>query len=143
MRDLRVALRLLSKDKAFTITAAITLAVCIGANVALFTVVDDVLLRPLRVPDSASVIQIYNSYPKAGADHAGATVVDLIERQRDLTVFSEHALFNTRNPSLDMNGSPERIHTMHVTPSFFRLIRVPPAIGRPFSDAEGELGRNH
>lgn len=142
MGDLRLACRLLWKDKAFTITAAVTLAVCIGANVALFTVVSGVLLRPLRVPESDRVILIYNSYPKAGAEHAGATVVDYIERQRDMTVFSEHALFNVRNPSLDLNGSPERIHTMQVTPSFFRLIRVAPRLGRGFGDNEGEIGKN-
>jgi putative ABC transport system permease protein len=143
MHDLRVSLRLLRKHKTFAITAALTLAVCIGANVALFTVVDHVLLRPLRVPESDRVVLVYNSYPKAGAEHAGATVVDYIERGRDLTVFDEQALFNTRNPSLDLNGTPERIHTMQVTPSFFRLTRVPPRVGRGFTDAEGQLGRNH
>jgi putative ABC transport system permease protein len=143
MHDLRVSARLLWKHKTFTITAALTLAVCIGANVALFTVVDHVLLRPLRVPESDRVVLVYNSYPKAGAEHASATVVDYIERGRELTVFDEQALFNTRNPSLDLNGTPERIHAMQVTPSFFRLIRVPPRMGRGFTDDEGQLGKNH
>src|SRR5579862_3768257 len=140
--DLRLALRLLSKDKAFTLTAAATLAVCIGANTALFTVVDHVLLRPLSIPDSDRVLLVYNSYPKAGVDHAGATVPDYDDRLRDLTVFDEQAMFNTRDPSLDLNGTPERIHTMQVTPSFFRLIQIPPASGRRFTDEEGEVGRN-
>jgi predicted permease len=143
MHDLRVSARLLWKHKTFTITAALTLAVCIGANVALFTVVDHVLLRPLQVPESDRIVLVYNSYPKAGAEHAGATVVDYIERGRELTVFEAQALFNTRNPSLDLNGTPERIHTMQVTPSFFRLIRVPPRLGRGFTDDEGQLGKNH
>lgn len=142
MRDLRLALRLLWKDKAFTTTAAVTLAVCIGANTALFTVVDHVLLRPLRVPESDRVLLVYNSYPRAGAKHAGATVPDYFDRLHDLTVFDEQALFNTRNPSLELNGTPERIHTMQVTPSFFRLIRVQPKQGRSFVDEEGELGKN-
>jgi predicted permease len=143
MHDLRVSVRLLWKHKTFTITAAVTLAVCIGANVALFTVVDHVLLRPLHVPESDRIVLVYNSYPKAGAEHAGATVVDYIERGRELTVFDEQALFNVRNPSLDLNGTPERVHAMQVTPSFFRLIRVPPRIGRGFTDDEGQLGKNH
>jgi hypothetical protein len=95
MQDLRVALRLLWKDKAFTVTAALTLAVCIGANTALFTVVDHVLLQPLGVPESDRVVLIYNGYPKAGAEHAGATVPDYYESLHDTSVFEEQALFNT------------------------------------------------
>src|SRR5579864_9172201 len=143
MRDVCFAAKLLWNDKTFTITAALTLAVCIGANAALFTVVDHVLLRPLRVADSDRILLVYNSYPQAGADHAGATVPDYVDRVRDLTVFEDQALFNTRDPSLDANGQPERIHTMQVTPSFFHLIRLPPRRGRAFTDGEGERGRNH
>jgi predicted permease len=101
-----------------------------------------VLLRPLQVPDSDHVVLIYNSYQKAGGAHAGATVPDYIDRLRDMTVLEEQALFNTRDPSLDANGTPERIHAMQVTPSFFRLIRVPPRVGRGFTDEEGEIGKN-
>jgi predicted permease len=143
MADLRLALRLLWKDKTFALTAAVTLAVCMAANVALFTVVDHVLLQRLRIPESDRVLLVYNSYPKAGADHAGATVPDLFDRLSALTVFEEQALFNTRNPSLDVNGTPERIHTMQVTPSFFRLVRVRPRTRRAFTPEEGEIGKNH
>ena len=143
MQDLRIGLRLLWKDKGFTFTAALTLVACIGANAALFTIVDHVLLRPLRVPDSDRVLLIYNSFPKAGVEHASAAVPDYFERLREMTVFEEQALFNTRDPSLDVNGEPERIHSMPVTPSFFRLIRVPPRLGRGFANDEGEIGRNH
>ena len=141
-QDLRLAFRLLWRDKAFTLTAAATLAVCIGANIALYTVVDNVLLRPLHVPQSDQILLIYNSYPKAGVDHAGTTVPDYYDRLRDMTVFDEQAMFQTRDPSLDLNGAPERIHTMHVTPSFFRLVQTQPASGRRFTDEEGELGKN-
>ena len=143
MQDLRLAFRLLWKDQAFTITAVVTLAVCIGANTALFAVVDHVLLRPLRVPESDRVLLAYNSYPKAGADHAGAAAPDYFDRLRDMTAFEEQALFNVRDPSLDLNGTPERLHAMQVTPSFFRLTRVPPRIGRGFTNEEGEVGKNH
>ena len=143
MQDLRVAVRLLWKDKAFTFTAALTLAVCIGANAALFTIVDHVLLRPLRAPESDRIVLVYNSYPKAGAEHAGATVPDYFERLRDLTAFEEQALFNTRDPSFDASGTPDRVHVMQVTPSFFRLVRVEPRVGRSFTNEEGTIGRHH
>jgi predicted permease len=143
MQDLRVALRLLWKDKAFTITAASTLTVCIGANTALFAVVDHVLLRPLRVPEPDRVVLVYNSYPKAGAEHAGATAPDYVERQQAVPAFEEQALFDTRDPSVDASGSPDRIHVMQVTPSFFRLVRISPQAGRGFTNEEGEPGRHH
>ena len=66
LNDIRVGLRLLWKDKAFSLTAALTLALCIGANTALFSVVHNVLLRPLPVPESDRIVQMGNAYPGAG-----------------------------------------------------------------------------
>jgi hypothetical protein len=66
LNDLRVSLRLLWKDRAFTATAALTLAVCIGANAALFSVVRGVLLKPLALPDPDRVVMAGNAYPGAG-----------------------------------------------------------------------------
>jgi hypothetical protein len=67
LHDLRVGVRLLWKDKAFTVTAALTLALCIGANTALFSVVHNVLLRPLPVPESERIVLMGNAYPGASA----------------------------------------------------------------------------
>jgi hypothetical protein len=75
MHDLKVALRLLWKDRSFTATVAVTLALCIGANVALFSVVNNVLLRPLPMPESGRIAIIGNSYPKAGAANLRANAV--------------------------------------------------------------------
>src|SRR5262247_4922974 len=108
--DVRVGLRLLWKDKAFTLTAALTLAVCIGANTALFSVVHNVLLRPLAVPESDRILLTSNAYPKAGADTLGYSgVPDYYDRLRDVTVFEEQALLNTRSRTNDQNGSPTRV----------------------------------
>ena len=68
LNDIRVGLRLLWKDKVFTLTSVLTLALCIGANTALFSVVHNVLLRPLPVPESDRIVVMGNAYPKAGAD---------------------------------------------------------------------------
>src|SRR5262245_28942355 len=110
LNDLRVGLRLLGKDKAFTITAALTLAVCIGANTALFSVVYNVLLRPLPVPESDRILQMGNAYPGA-APGIGETssVPDYYDRLRDVTALEEQALYNSRNQSIDQNGTPTRI----------------------------------
>ena len=139
--DIRVGLRLLWKDKAFTATAALTLALCIGANTALFSVVHNVLLRPLNVPDSDRVLLMGNAYPGAGAVvGTNSGVPDYYDRLRETTVFEEQALYNSRNQSIDQNGTPTRVRVTQATPSFFRLLRVAPAIGRTFTDQEGEPG---
>ena len=141
--DLRVGVRLLWKDKAFTLTAALTLALCIGANTALFSVVHNVLLRPLPVPESDRLVLMGNAYPGAGAEIGGSSgVADYYDRLRDVTVFEEQALYNGGNRSVDQNGTPTRVRITNVTPSFFRLLRIAPAIGRTFTDEEGEPGND-
>ncbi len=139
--DLRVGLRLLLKDKAFTITAAATLAMCIGANTALFSVVHNVLLRPLPVPDSERLVLMSNTYPKAGANGLGSSgVPDYYDRIRDVAVLEDQAVYQTRTMAIDQNGTPARVLTMIATPSLFHLIKATPQIGRTFSDPEGEIG---
>jgi predicted permease len=139
--DLRVALRLLWKDKAFTITATLTLALCIGANTALFSVVHNVLLRPLPVPESDQILLMGNAYPGAGAAIGGSSgVPDYYDRLRDVGAFEEQALYNGRNHSIDQSGTPTRVRVTHATPSFFRLLRVAPQLGRTFTPEEGEIG---
>ena len=99
--DIRVGLRLLWKDKAFTLTAALTLALCIGANTALFSVVHNVLLRPLPVPESDRIVLMGNAYPGAGAGAAAGTssgVPDYYDRLRETDVFEEQALYNGAQP---------------------------------------------
>ena len=141
--DIRVALRLLWKDKAFTITAALTLSLCIGANTALFSVVHNVLLRPLPVPESDRIVLMGNAYPGAGAGVGSSSgVPDYYDRLRETTVFEEQALYNGRNQSIDQNGTPTRVRVTQATPSFFRLLRIAPALGRTFSEQEGEPGHD-
>jgi len=139
--DLRVGLRLLLKDKAFTITAAATLAMCIGANTALFSVVHNVLLRPLPVPESERLVLMSNTYPKAGANGLGSSgVPDYYDRIRDVAVLEDQAVYQTRTMAIDQNGTPARVLAMIATPSLFHLIKATPQIGRTFSEAEGEIG---
>ncbi|HEV3199554.1 MAG TPA: ABC transporter permease [Bryobacteraceae bacterium] len=139
--NLRHAVRLLIRDKGFTITVVLTIAVCIAANTATFAVVNSVLLRPLPVPDARSILLMANRYPKAGADFGyNSASGDYYDRLRDVRVFSEQALFRTNGRTLEIEGTPQRVTGMLATPSLFRLLRVTPAYGRAFSDAEGEPG---
>jgi predicted permease len=141
MQDCRLALQLLWKDKSFTLTAALTLAICIGANVTLFSIVDHVVLRPLPFPDAERILLMANQYPGGGVGVGTSSgVPDYFDRLRETTVFEEQALYNGGSVSIGQEGVPTRLRVMNVTPSFFRLLRVFPQLGRHFTDAEGEIG---
>jgi predicted permease len=141
LRDLRYGARLLWKDKGFTLTALATLALCIGANTAVFTVVNSVLLQPLPAPESDRILLLHNSYPKAGVARAITSAGDYYDRLRELTVFEEQALYQLyRGVAVGERGSVEQLLATWVTPSFFRLLRAKPLLGRTFTEDEGELG---
>jgi len=143
MGDLRLGFRLLWKDTAFTVTALLTLALCIGANVAVFTIVHNVLLKPLPVPESEQIVLMGNAYPGAGSPVPGNSAApDYFDRLRYMDVFEEQADYAGGTQSVDQNGTPVRVRMNRVTPSFFRLLRVAPMLGRTFSEDEGEIGRD-
>jgi len=141
--DLKFAARSVIKDWRFAAMVVLTLAVCIGANTALFTIVNSVLLQPLPVPEADRILLMANAYPKAeigGIGFSGGA--DYYDRLREIKVFDEQALFNLTAQTIDDNGSPERIDGMAASPSLFRLLRVPPLMGRIFTDNEGDFGAN-
>ena len=137
--DLRFALRLLWKDKAYTLATVLTLALCIGANTALFSIVNSVLLRPLPIPEPDRLVTMFNAYPKAGAVRGSNGGPDYFDR-RTLPAFESLAFYDTTDLSIGESGRPERILTMRATPSFFRLTRVKPQLGRTFTEDEAEPG---
>jgi len=142
LRNIRIAARLLWKDRGFAATATLTLAVCIGANTAIFTIVDSVLLRPLPVPEADNILLMSNQYPNAGSDDStNSGVPDYYDRLKAVPAFQEQAMYNfSGGGTIDLNGTAERIAGMSATPSLFRLLRVAPVLGRIFLDTEGEIG---
>lgn len=138
--DLRFAVRLLLKDRAFTVTTLLTLALCIGANALIFAIVNSVLLRPLPVPQADRLMLVYNSYPKAGVERASTGVPDYYDRLRETDVFEELALYQQRGVTLGGEGNAERITGLAARPSLFRMLRAQPVTGRIFSEEEGEPG---
>src|SRR5262249_51968575 len=142
LRDIRYGCRMLARAKVFTLAVGTTLAVCFGANAALFAVVDHVLLRPLPVAAPDRLVITRNRYPKARVDSGYSTsAADYVDRLRETDVFEEQALFKMANRAVEESGGPARVAVMSVTPSFFRLARVPPQIGRTFVDDDAEAGR--
>ena len=141
LNDLFLSVRLLWKDKAFTFTALLTLAVCIGANAALFSVVRGVLLKPLNLPDPDRIVMVGNAYPGAGVpEPIGSSVPDYFDRLREITAFEAQAMFTHDNRSIDQGGVATQVESTTVTPSFFKVAGVAPQIGRTFTGEEGEPG---
>jgi predicted permease len=140
LQDFRFAGRILWKDGSFALTALVTLGVCIGANAAIFAIVNSVLLRPLPVADPGQLVHMYNAYPGAGVVWGSSGVTDYFDRLRETTVFQEQALYNTRGVTRGGEAEPQRVVAMVSTPSLLRLLRVRPVQGRIFTDEEGELG---
>src|SRR5215210_1941721 len=144
LQDLRYAARVLAKERSFTLTSVLTLAICIAANVAIFAVVNSVLLRPLPAPHAEQLVHMRNAYPGAGLGDLGSSgVTDYYDRLRETTVFQEQALYNTRGVTLGGNGEPQRVTSMIATPSLLRLLQAEPVRGRIFTEDEGELGKTN
>ena len=144
LQDLRFAVRLLWKDRNFSITTIATLALCLAANVAIFAVVNGVLLKPLPFPEPDRLVRMFNKYPGAGVDtNASNGVPDYFDRKRDMSVLEETALFREAGVTISGSGlgEAERTQAMLVTPSFFRVLRAEPYRGQLFTDAQGELGQ--
>ena len=141
--DLKYGVRSLWRDKGFALTVLLTFSVCIAANAALFAIVNSVVLRPLPLPNANSILIMSNEYPNAGVIGINnSSSGDYFDRLREMTVFESQAVFRPRNQTVDLNGSPQQIRGMLVTPSWFRLLRVSPALGRAFTEEEGEIGND-
>ena len=141
LRDLQASIRLLVKDRGFTLTALLTLAICLGANAAIFTMVYSVLLRPLPVPESDRIVAMGDVYPTITPDDVLSNdAPSYFDRRQAITALEEQALFSMWYDSLTINGVSEEVRGMRATPSLFRVLRVEPALGRTFTDAEGQVG---
>ena len=142
LRDVRHTLRLLLKEKTFSGTVLLTLAICIGANVAIFSVIRTVLLEPLPFYEPDRLVTVNNSYPGAGAARASNGSVDFFQRRENVQAFEEVALFQGGGNTVGEAGSTERVTSLRVTPSFFPLLGLQPEMGRGFTEDEMEEG-NH
>lgn len=143
LQDLKLAGRVLWKDRSFAATVVFTLAVCIGANAAIFAIINGVLLSPLPIPNADRLVTLYNSYPKAGVERGSSGVPDYYDRLRETDAFEELALYRLTGQTIGGEPDPQRLTGMGATPSLFRLLRANPHRGRVFREDEGEIGHEH
>jgi putative ABC transport system permease protein len=140
--DLAYALRGLRKQPIFTAVAVLTLAVGIGANTALFSLLYHVVLRPLPYPDATRLVFIWNAYKKAGNGFANVSIPDYLDRGAEVPAIEDAALFTKARVSLSIAGQPEQVIALRVTPSFFSTLGRQPLLGRAFTDADAEPATN-
>ena len=132
-RNLRFTLRSLRKTPGFAAAAVLPLALCLGANLAIFAVVDAVLLRPLPFPEADRLVTMYNSYPKAGVDRDGSSIPNYFERRGNIAAFEQLSLYRYRTAVVGETGSTERLEILQVTPEFFTTLGRGPVVGRAFT----------
>jgi predicted permease len=142
-REISYAVRLLRKTPGFTVTALLTLAICFGANLTIFAVIDSVLLRPLSFPEPGRLVAIFNTYPKAGVDRDGSTLTNYYERHGRIPVFASLAIYSYGTEIIGEPGSTERERTMRVSPDFFSTLGLGPVIGRTFTEDESTSETDH
>ena len=134
--DIRQALRLLVKNPGFSLVALAALALGIGANTGIFSVVDKVLLQPLPYPNPEQIVQLGRKYPQG--EGLSNSVPKYMTWRNNQTVFSSMAIFDQEGPGLSISTGerPEQIKGVHVSGEFFKVFGIGPVRGRTFSKDE-------
>jgi predicted permease len=137
---LRYAFRVLSKDLGFTVVAALTLALGIGANTAIFTVVNALLLRPLPYENSERLMMLYGSNPKRAAGRGSFSLGRLQQLSSESQSFTDVAGYCTDNFNLTGSDEPEQLPGARVSSNFLRTLGLRPILGRDFLPQEDKEG---
>src|SRR5438094_3932736 len=106
MQDIRYALRTLGKQPLFTLVAILTLTLGIGANTAIFSLLYQVLLRPLPFPDAGRLVFVWNTYPLMGLQQASVSIPDYIDRKTQAPAIEDATLFSGRSVNMSAQGQP-------------------------------------
>src|SRR5215213_5325723 len=142
IQDLRYGARILLKQPAVTLVAVVTLALGIGANTAIFSLVNSILLRPLPFRDPDSVVLMVQASPKLGLASWGVSQADFGAYRDQNRSFETIAIYNRSAINLTGEGEPERLPMASVTADFFKVFGVNPLLGRTFVEGEDTQGRN-
>jgi predicted permease len=137
-QDVRFGLRMLRKNPGFTAIAILTLALGIGANTAIFSVVNGVLLNPLPYPEPAQLVTIHESKPNFAT--GSISYPNFRDWHRDNKTFSAMAAIRPNSFSLTGTGEAEQVRALLVTSDFFPMLGMKPLMGRTFTPGEDEIG---
>ncbi|HEX8185939.1 MAG TPA: ABC transporter permease, partial [Blastocatellia bacterium] len=142
LQDIRYAVRMLLKKPAFTAIVVLALAIGIGANTAIFSVVNAILLRPLpyKNPDRISMVWLDNT--RLGVDQDWHSYPNYMDYKQQSETFEDLAAFNNRSFNLTGDAEPVRVTGVVATASLFPVMGVEPALGRSFTVEEEEPGKD-
>src|SRR5678816_2241064 len=143
IKDLRYAVRSLLKQPGFTAIAIITLALGIGANTAMFSVINAVLLRPLPYHEPERLVTIWEESPQRGLYEMPISFANFRDWQDQNHSFEQIAAYTFTNLNLTDAGEPARLSTVRTSANLFPLVGATPLLGRGFLPEEDKDGANH
>ncbi len=143
VQDVRYALRMLRNSPGFASVAILTLALGIGANTAIFSMIDSVLLRPLPYRDSAGLVMIWENSSQHPNPHNTVSPPDFLDWQSRNSVFAEMASIFDQHANLTGNGLPQEVVVQDVSANFFSVLGVNPIIGPGFTPENGKAGHDN
>jgi predicted permease len=141
LQDLRYAIRMMAKRPGFTLIAALTLALGIGANTAIFSAVNAVLLKPLPFPESGQLVDLSETFKPAG--WGSVSVPTLEDWKNQNTVFAGISAYAFTSFNLEGGDTPQRIPGINVAANYFDVLGVKPTLGRAFLPGEDVAGREN
>ncbi len=142
IRDIRYSMRVLSKSRAFSLAVIATLALCIGGNASIFTMLNTLLLKPLPFPESERIVEIYNTYPEVGVTKDESNVPMYLDFKEHVEACSDFGLIEAFSGNIGVDGYVERVNGFAVTSGFFQVLRVRPHIGAFFSEENMVRGQH-
>src|SRR5215468_3469706 len=142
LQDLRYGARILLKKPGFTLIAVLTLSLGIGANTAIFSLANALLLRPYDFQDLDRLVSVYEASPQQGNELSGMTPADFADLRGRQTDFADLAAYRQSKSNLTGVGEPERVQNYEVSAGFFRLLGGEAALGRTFLPEEEQVGRS-
>ena len=141
IQDLALALRRVRKERGFALTVLLTLAVCLGANAAIFTVVYSVLLQPMSLPDAERIVIFADQFPTIDPNFSLFTNARaFFDRPHAVPAVEDQAMFHPTRRSIVVDDRAQQTAGLEVTSSFFTLVRTAHALNRTFTDADSESG---
>lgn len=143
LADLRFGLRSLIARPSFSIAAVLTLALGIGANTAVFSVLNGLLLKPLPYADGERLVQVYNVYPTMSLFDAGSSIPDYLDRKSEVAALADLALYTGASFNLSQEGAPQRLVGIRTTASLFSTLGIGAQLGRTFASDAEVAGNDH
>ena len=141
-KDIRFAMRGLLKRPGFTAIAVVTLALGIGANTAIFSTINALLLKPLPFPELDRIVALWDTVPSRGVERNEVTVANYLDWRAQNNTFEQLAIYRWWSTNLTGADTPERVQGFQVTANFLDAVGVKPVMGRNFSEEENQPGKD-